>query len=134
MSNVQTIGFVGLGVMGGPMCRNIAQKHQGRVIAFDLSPEALAALSDTRAEIAASLSDVAAAADILFLSLPGGAQVEAVVSQTIAPQGRAGMLVADLSTTPVAVARRVGALLAEKGIDLPIAPSPAPARPRKKAR
>lgn len=117
MSNVQTIGFVGLGVMGGPMCRNIAQKHQGRVIAFDLSPDALAALSDTRAEIAASLSDVAAAADILFLSLPGGAQVEAVVLQTIAPQGRAGMLVADLSTTPVAVARRVGALLAEKGID-----------------
>jgi 3-hydroxyisobutyrate dehydrogenase-like beta-hydroxyacid dehydrogenase len=33
-----TIGFIGLGVMGGPMCRNMANKHDGHVIAFDLDP------------------------------------------------------------------------------------------------
>jgi NAD(P)-dependent dehydrogenase (short-subunit alcohol dehydrogenase family) len=32
---VPVIGFVGLGVMGGPMCRNVALKHSGEVIAFD---------------------------------------------------------------------------------------------------
>ncbi|KAB2856608.1 MAG: NAD(P)-dependent oxidoreductase, partial [Bauldia sp.] len=50
MSGSETIGFVGLGVMGGPMCRNVALKHPGRVVAFDLSSAALDALADTRAE------------------------------------------------------------------------------------
>jgi 3-hydroxyisobutyrate dehydrogenase-like beta-hydroxyacid dehydrogenase len=74
----QTIGFIGLGVMGGPMCRNIANKHTGRVLMLDREGAAIAALSDTKAEAAASLEALAAAADVVFLSLPGGPQVEAV--------------------------------------------------------
>ena len=50
MPSMETIGFIGLGVMGGPMCRNMALKHAGRVLAFDLSADALAALGDTKAE------------------------------------------------------------------------------------
>ncbi len=122
MQGAETIGFIGLGVMGGPMCRNMATKHAGRVLAFDLSAEALAALGDTKVEPVASIEDLAERADVIFLALPGGPQVEAVVGGAIAAQARQGAVVVDLSTTPVSVARKVAAMLAEKGIDFADAP------------
>ena len=124
MSGSETIGFVGLGVMGGPMCRNVALKHPGRVVAFDLSSAALDALADTRAERAGSVEELAAVADVVFLSLPGGPQVEAVAGGPVAAPARPGSVVVDLSTTPVALARKVAADLAAKGIafaDAPVA-------------
>jgi 3-hydroxyisobutyrate dehydrogenase-like beta-hydroxyacid dehydrogenase len=126
MSGTETIGFIGLGVMGGPMCRNMAAKHRGRVLAFDLDAAAVRALGDTRAEPAASVAAIAGAADIVFLSLPGGAQVEAVCAGAdgILAHAPAGTVVVDLSTTAVADARKVGALLAAKGLvfaDAPVA-------------
>ncbi|MFC0218833.1 NAD(P)-dependent oxidoreductase [Pseudochelatococcus lubricantis] len=125
MSNAETIGFIGLGVMGGPMCRNVALKHPGRVIAFDLSATALEALADTKAEPATSPEALAAEADVIFLSLPGGPQVESVCREgAVATHAKAGAVVVDLSTTPVALARAVAADLARKGIafaDAPVA-------------
>jgi 3-hydroxyisobutyrate dehydrogenase-like beta-hydroxyacid dehydrogenase len=109
--------------MGGPMCRNIALKHAGRVIAFDMNEEALAALSDTKAERAASVAALAAEADFVFLSLPGGPQVKAVAGD-VAQDIRPGATIVDLSTTPVALAREVSSLLAERQIrfaDAPVA-------------
>ncbi|MDF0599130.1 NAD(P)-dependent oxidoreductase [Psychromarinibacter sp. C21-152] len=123
MAKTETIGFIGLGVMGGPMSRNMAVKHPGRVLVFDLSEEALAALSDTKAERAASVEALTAEADVIFLSLPGGAQVETVAG-LIADAAAPGTAVVDLSTTPVATARKVGEALAAKEIafaDAPVA-------------
>lgn len=119
--STETIGFIGLGVMGGPMCRNVATKHKGRVLAQDLSAEALAELSDTKAE-AASFEDLAKTASLVCLSLPGGPQVEAVTARLVEVGLRAGAIVVDLSTTPVAVARKVGAELATHGIHFADAP------------
>lgn len=125
MSSNETIGFIGLGVMGGPMCRNMALKHPGRVLAFDLSADALKALGDTKAEPMASIGELAGQADAIFLSLPGGPQVEAVCGEGgIAGRVRGGSVVVDLSTAPVAVARKVAAALAAKGVafaDAPVA-------------
>ncbi|HXN44226.1 MAG TPA: NAD(P)-binding domain-containing protein, partial [Xanthobacteraceae bacterium] len=39
MVDQETIGFIGLGVMGEPMCRNLARKSSAPVIALDLRPE-----------------------------------------------------------------------------------------------
>ena len=83
---VPVIGFVGLGVMGGPMCRNVALKHGGEVIAYDLSDSAFAALDGTKARRATTLAEVAQQADIVFLSLPGSLQVERVC---LGPEGLA---------------------------------------------
>jgi len=119
----ERIGFIGLGVMGAPMCRNLAKKHTGEVRAFDLSEAARAALQDSRARIAPDMKAVAEDADILFLSLPGAKQVEAVCAELPAT-GRAGLLVVDLSTTTVASARRTAALLEAAGMafaDAPVA-------------
>jgi 3-hydroxyisobutyrate dehydrogenase-like beta-hydroxyacid dehydrogenase len=119
----ETIGFVGLGVMGGPMCRNVANKHAGEVLMLDREAAAIAALADTKAKAATSLEALAAASDVIFLSLPGGPQVEAVCA-AIQGAARKGTVVVDLSTTPVALARAVGAKLKAAGLvfaDAPVA-------------
>jgi hypothetical protein len=38
MAQSKTIGFIGLGVMGEPICRNLVKKSGARVVAFDLAP------------------------------------------------------------------------------------------------
>ncbi len=118
------IGFVGLGVMGGPMCRNMAQKHPGSVIAFDMNPNAFEILAGTQARRADSLLDIAAQADIVFLSLPGGVQVEqACLGQNGLTSGkRQPSVLVDLSTTTVALARDVHDRLQALGVEFADAP------------
>jgi 3-hydroxyisobutyrate dehydrogenase-like beta-hydroxyacid dehydrogenase len=121
-----SLGFIGLGVMGGPMCRNVVTKHPAPVFAFDLSEAALAEVVDAGGKRAGSIAELAANAEVIFLSLPGGKQVNAVCfgEGGIASAARPGAVVVDLSTTGVAEAREIGAKLAEKGIhfvDAPVA-------------
>jgi 3-hydroxyisobutyrate dehydrogenase-like beta-hydroxyacid dehydrogenase len=120
MSGTERLGFIGLGVMGGPMCRNLAAKHAGEVLAFDLNAAALEAQRDGRAVVAAD-ARAPMQAEILFLSLPGPKQVEAVCAD-IAAHGRKGLVVVDLSTTTVASARRMAELLARAGMGFADAP------------
>lgn len=119
-----TIGFIGLGVMGGPMCRNIVKKHPAKVLAFDLNATALAAVAQAGAQAANSVAEVAQAADIVLLSLPGGKQVHEVCfgNGGIVGAARKGLTVVDLSTTSVADARITGTRLAELDIDFADAP------------
>lgn len=124
--SIPVIGFIGLGVMGGPMCRNMAVKHPGEVVAFDVNAQAHALLDGTGARRAASIADVAARADVVFLSLPGGPQVEQVClgEGGLADGPRRPAVIVDLSTTTVASARATAARLAELGIafaDAPVA-------------
>jgi 3-hydroxyisobutyrate dehydrogenase-like beta-hydroxyacid dehydrogenase len=121
-----TLGFVGLGVMGGPMCCNVVRKHAARVHAFDITPAAVEEVRKVGGLAAASVADVARSADIVFLSLPGGNQVREVClgEGGLASVGKPGMVIVDLSTTSVAEARHVGEKLAEKHIlfaDAPVA-------------
>lgn len=120
------IGFVGLGNIGGPMSRNMAEKHPGEVLVFDARPQALSVLEGIRARRVGSLAELAGQADIVFLSLPGSAQVEAVClgELGLAAGARTPSIIVDLSTTTVATARSVAARLADKGIafaDAPVA-------------
>jgi 3-hydroxyisobutyrate dehydrogenase-like beta-hydroxyacid dehydrogenase len=116
-----TLGFIGLGVMGGPMSRNVVKKHAGKVHAFDMSQAALQETVDAGAIAAASVAEIARNAQIVFLSLPGGKQVAAVCAD-IAAHAKPGTVVVDLSTTGVADARQVAARLAEAGMDFADAP------------
>ncbi len=124
--SVPVIGFVGLGVMGGAMCRNVALKHAGEVIAFDLNPAAFAALQGTKARRAQTLAELAQHADVVLMSLPGGQQVEQVClgQQGLASGARLPAVIVDLSTTTVAIARSVAEQLLLKGVafaDAPVA-------------
>jgi 3-hydroxyisobutyrate dehydrogenase-like beta-hydroxyacid dehydrogenase len=117
------IGFIGLGVMGSGMCANVVRKHGAPVHVFDMSEVALQMMADAGAVRCGSVAEVAKAAKVICLSLPGGKQV-ASVSEEIAAHGVPGTVVIDLSTTGVADARAVAAMLAEKGLrfaDAPVA-------------
>lgn len=117
----ETAGFIGLGAMGAGMCGNVVRKHGAAVHAFDLNPDALAAQVANGAIAAASVVDIARAAQVIFLSLPGGRQVDAVCTE-IAQHAAPGTIVIDLSTTGVADARGVAAKLAEAGMHFADAP------------
>lgn len=121
MAQVLTIGFIGLGAMGAGMCGNVVRKHGAPVHAFDLNPEALAAQVANGAIAAGSVVDIAKAASVIFLSLPGGRQVDAVCTE-IAEHAAPGTVVIDLSTTGVADARSVAAKLAAAGMEFADAP------------
>jgi 3-hydroxyisobutyrate dehydrogenase-like beta-hydroxyacid dehydrogenase len=125
MSQYKTIGFIGLGVMGEPICRNLVKKSGARVTAFDLSPEPLARVREQGAAIAASVADVADVSDILFLCLPSARHVRAVLEgDGILKHIRTGQVVVDLGTTSVRQTREFAKQLQEKGAawaDAPIA-------------
>ncbi len=117
------LGFIGLGVMGAGICGNLVRKHEAPVHVFDRDADALAAMIALGATASASVAQIAQTADIIFLSLPGSAQVRAVC-EDIAGHARPGAIVVDLSTTAVADARDVAAMLASRAIafaDAPVA-------------
>ncbi len=119
-----TVGFIGLGVMGGPMCRNLIRKMpRAGVVVFDKSPEAIEAVAGEGAEVAASPQDVARRADVVLLSLPNGDAVRQVVDAMIGGI-RPGTIVIDTSTSPVDVTREMAAQIRAAGgdyLDAPIA-------------
>lgn len=121
MTDTPTIGFIGLGAMGAGMCGNVVRKHGAPVHAFDLNPDALAVQVAAGALAAGSVVEIAKPAQVVFLSLPGGRQVDAVCTE-IAEHAAPGTIVIDLSTTGVADARSVAAKLAEAGMEFADAP------------
>ena len=118
------VGFIGVGNMGGPMCRNIIRNTNHEVVVFDLSPEAVKACTDLGAASAASIADLAAGCDVVMTSLPLPRIVKEVAlgSGGIAETARAGTVFIDLSTNDPATARRVDAGMRQKGIAMLEAP------------
>jgi len=118
------LGFIGLGTMGAPMCRNLAAKSGQEVRAYDNDLDALAQMDQAGVSPAESIKDVAEHADIIFLSLPGGAQVQAVClgAASLLTHLKPGGLVVDLSTTPVQLARDLNARFLARGIQFADAP------------
>jgi 3-hydroxyisobutyrate dehydrogenase len=125
MPDFKAIGFIGLGVMGEPICRNLARKSGARVIAFDASPEPLQRLRTEGAAIAASVGDVVEQSDLLFLCLPSARHVRSVFEGNgILNNIRGGQIVVDLGTSSVKQTRDFAGQLREKGAfwaDAPIA-------------
>ena len=72
------VGFIGVGNMGGPMCRNIIRNTNHEVVVFDLSPDAVKACTDLGASAGASVAEVAARCDVVITSLPIPRVVEEV--------------------------------------------------------
>lgn len=122
-----SIGFIGLGVMGEPMCGHLARRCGLPVMAFDLRADPLRRLAADGVQ-PASLTDIAAACDLILLSLPDGNAVDGVVS-ALEPHLRQGprasaQCIVDTSTSSVSLTRRIGDRLAAKGIlyaDAPVA-------------
>jgi hypothetical protein len=119
---ITTIGFIGLGVMGEPMCGHLARRGGRPVLAHDRRREPLDRLIQLGIK-AASPAEISQKCELILLSLPDGRAVEAVTAE-LAPGLNAGQCIVDTSTSPVPLTREIGARLAERGIafaDAPVA-------------
>lgn len=123
---LKQIGFIGLGVMGEPICRNLAVKSGFTLVAFDRDPAPLERLKASGVQNGGSIRGVVGGSDVVFLSLPSG---EVVSQLAHAPDGllaviTAGQVVVDLSTSPVDTTRQLAQAFASRGavfIDAPVA-------------
>jgi 2-hydroxy-3-oxopropionate reductase len=114
MSN---IGFVGLGIMGAPMCRNLLKAGHTLVV-YDIVPALVERVVGYGASSCGSASDAAAKSEIVITMLPDGPQVEQAV---LGPAGvlegaKPGSTIVDMSSISPIVAQAVGAACKAKGV------------------
>jgi len=102
------IGFIGVGTMGEPMCRNLARKSGMTVLAADRDEAPLKQLAADGVK-AASVDEIAENCRTIFLSLPGGKEVEEIClgPNGLTTKAKLGWTVVDLSTAPPRLARRL---------------------------
>lgn len=117
-----TIGYVGLGNMGGPLARRLQLQHKLSV--FDLSKDAVQRMVDAGAVACASLSELAAKCDVIFLCLPTSDHVRSAIfgENGLSTGLKPGTLIVDQTTGDPTATRKIAAELADKGIDLIDAP------------
>lgn len=123
MSSKPILGFIGVGVMGMGMCRNLAQKSGCTVLAADLNADNVRALAGDGV-IASSVQQIAETARIVFLSLPAIQHVETVCNgpDGLVAHARALQTIVDMSTSDVERTRQLATTLGNAGIDLVDAP------------
>jgi 3-hydroxyisobutyrate dehydrogenase-like beta-hydroxyacid dehydrogenase len=125
MSAYKTIGFIGLGVMGEPICRNLVKKSGAGVIVFDLAAEPLARLCEDGASVAGTVPEVVSKSDIVFLCLPSAKHARTIFEgDGILNNIRQGQIVVDLGTSSVHQTRDFAKQLQAKGAswaDAPVA-------------
>jgi 2-hydroxy-3-oxopropionate reductase len=120
---MSTIGFIGLGIMGRPMAKNLLKAgHQ--LIVYDIvrgSVDEVVANGAVRGE---SCSEVASKSEIVITMLPDGPDVEAAAlgESGILEGARRGCILVDMSSISPMVSQKIGAACAAKGIDFLDAP------------
>ena len=117
------IAFVGLGIMGKPMARNLI-KAGHELFIYDIVTESVSALTADGAQGCATASEAASKAEVTITMLPDGPDVEAAV---LGPGGvldgaKPGSIVVDMSSISPIVAQKIGAACAERGVEFLDAP------------
>jgi 3-hydroxyisobutyrate dehydrogenase len=119
-----SIGFIGVGHMGGPMARNLLKAgHQ--VAIFDPNADNAKAMVAAGAKQAASLVELSAANDVIVSMLPSGRELRVAYldNDGVVAHAKAGALLVDCSTTDVDSARAVADAAKKRGlqfIDSPV--------------
>ncbi len=117
------VGFVGLGIMGKPMARNLIKAgHQ--LVVYDLVPELVTEMAALGAGRSNSARDVAARSEVTITMVPDGPEVEAAV---LGPEGalegaKPGSIIVDMSSISPLVAQKVGMACATRGVEFLDAP------------
>lgn len=121
---METLGFIGLGVMGKPMARNLLSAGYPLVV-HNRSPAPVQELVEEGARAIDSPRRVAEAAEVIILMLPDSPDVETVIAgeDGILQGARSGTLVLNMSTISPVTTRQLAAQLTARGgswIDAPV--------------
>jgi len=119
----QVIGFIGLGIMGRPMARNLLKAGYSLVV-HSRSRGPVDEIAKAGAKVGTSSRDVAAQCDVLITMLPNSPDVEQVVlgRDGVIEGARPGMILLDMSTISPIVSQKVGAALQAKPVKMLDAP------------
>ncbi|HEY7780674.1 MAG TPA: NAD(P)-dependent oxidoreductase [Ktedonobacterales bacterium] len=111
------VGFIGTGIMGAPMARNVLRAGFPVTI-YARHPDHAQALVDAGATLVDDPAAVARASDVVVTVLPDAPEVEEVVAgpRGVLEGARDGMIIADMSTIAPAVSRRLAEACAARGV------------------
>ena len=118
------IGFIGLGIMGKPMSKNLIKAGYELVVCGNIAKGPVEELVAAGAKAAGTPAQVAEQADLLITMLPNSPQVKEVVlgKNGILESARSGTIFVDMSSIAPLVSRELAARLAEKGVEMLDAP------------
>ena len=113
------IAVVGVGLMGSSLARHLVSAGFP-VVVHDLDPAKVAALVNLGAKKAGAADQIAAAADVIMLSLPNSHIVNDVITNSLKlfETGRKGLIVVDTSTPDPDMSVQMAARLRERGIEM----------------
>jgi 2-hydroxy-3-oxopropionate reductase len=118
-----TVGFIGLGIMGKPMARNLLKTGYPLVV-HNRSRAAVDELSKEGAQSTATSEEVGARSDVVITMLPDSPDVELVYAgeHGVFAGAKAGMLLIDMSSISPVVARKLAGEAETRGLDMVDAP------------
>lgn len=117
------IGFIGLGIMGLPMAKNLMAAGHALTV-YDIDPSRMEGLDKTKSSMAASSSEVAASSDIIITMLPNSPDVRAAVlgKDGVLEGARPGTILVDMSSIAPLASKEIAEALQKKGIEMLDAP------------
>lgn len=117
------IGFIGLGIMGRPMAKNLL-KAGHELVVFDFNKEAVADLVSSGAASAETGKELASQCDVVITMVPNSPHVRAAVlgENGVAEGAKPGTVIIDMSSIDPTESRAIGAELEKLGIDMLDAP------------
>jgi len=120
---IRHIGFIGLGLMGTPMTKNLLKAGYDLTV-HDINRKAIEEVVGLGAKESSSPKEIADSAEAIILSLPGDLEVEEVIlgKDGILDGGRPGSVLVDMSTISPLTARRMAEVVQKQGIDMLDAP------------
>ena len=126
LKEIKNIGFIGLGVMGSPMCKNLVKNKQWHIIVHDLDNSKEKELEKIGASIAKNLSELFNLADMVITCLPGGDFVKDIYlgKEKIVSEIKPNKFIIDMSTSQPDLMIELNKLITKKGsffADAPIA-------------
>ena len=114
------VGFIGLGVMGSPVCRHIHEKASqagiSGVLAHDVSDDAIRSVASHGVPTVSEIAEISSCVDVIHLCLPGGGELESLCRGTngLLEMCRPEQVIVDHTTAPVGLTRQLAEEFSKK--------------------
>ncbi len=119
----ERVGFIGLGIMGKPMAKNLMDAGYELTV-HNRSPQTAHELGEAGANVAASPGEVAQSSDVIITMLPGPPEVREIIAGEggLLENSREGSIIVDMSTSSPVLAQELARYAGERGVGLLDAP------------